>query len=370
MFNSLNVSIMSQIESISYPKIHLRTDGRVEVIVNFNGKRMRLQNGSSFGIHLKPNSFPKDQRINQAQLLASQIYSTLLSGYNPFNIAAKNRIQELSDIEILKYALNKKVEQGISKHYHIQLKYSLTSLMKHVSSGEVTSKSVEETLMHFTNPTSYNTMRRGLIVLFNKANELGWKKKPMKSFKNKRAKAKLNKPFKDVPAILREIREYNSNLHLCCLLTYGCLLRPHREIRELTWGDFTDNLDYIRLSGDRNKSGRNRIVPVPYYVKEFLKKSEDHLNIFTGTEQAYDADYFKGLWTRFKKRTSLLEKNQTLYSFRHTGAIDVYKRSGSIEKLKAVMGHSNVMVSLTYLRGLDMAELQEKDMPMLPTFEL
>ena len=29
------------------------------------------------------------------------------------------------------------------------------------------------------------------------------------------------------------------------------------------------------------------------------------------------------------------------------------------------MGHSNIMVSLTYLRGLDVAELQEEDMPTL-----
>jgi len=29
------------------------------------------------------------------------------------------------------------------------------------------------------------------------------------------------------------------------------------------------------------------------------------------------------------------------------------------------MGHSNVMVSLTYLRGLDVTELKEEDMPMI-----
>jgi len=29
------------------------------------------------------------------------------------------------------------------------------------------------------------------------------------------------------------------------------------------------------------------------------------------------------------------------------------------------MGHSNVMVSLTYLRGHDVAELKEEDMPMI-----
>jgi integrase len=208
-------------------------------------------------------------------------------------------------------------------------------------------------------------MRRSLQVLFNTAREMGWEKDPLKGIGGRRAKAKLNKPYANTPALLNEIKAYNENLHLCCLLTYGCLLRPHREVRELTWGDFSDDLNYIRLSGERNKSGRNRIVPVPYYVKEVLKKNKDHLNIFSGSEHPFDPDYFKGLWSRFKKRSKLLEENQTLYSFRHTGAIDVYKRTSSIEKLKAAMGHSNIMVSLTYLRGLDVAELKEEDMPVL-----
>ena len=36
-----------------------------------------------------------------------------------------------------------------------------------------------------------------------------------------------------------------------------------------------------------------------------------------------------------------------------------------VEKPKAAMGRSNVMVSLTYLRGLDIAELREEDMSNL-----
>ena len=40
---------------------------------------------------------------------------------------------------------------------------------------------------------------------------------------------------------------FNANLHLCCLLTYGCLLRPHREIRLLTWEDY-EELTRISLS--------------------------------------------------------------------------------------------------------------------------
>jgi integrase len=350
---------------INYPKVVSGKDEKVYLDIQLSGKRMRVSNGSRFSINLSPNSYPVNERINQANILAAQIYAKLLSGFDPYHIKAVNKIQELSDLDILKKAMMKKVEQGASKHYQTQLKYSLSTLAKNCFDGKVSRGAVEKTLGHFTNPTSYNTMRRGLVVLFNAANEIGWDKNPIKGFKNKRAKAKLNKPIDDVPALLKEIRSYNENLYLCCLLTYGCLLRPHREVRELKWKDFSKDFNHISLSGDRNKSGRNRIVPVPYYVKEVLKKNEDHLNIFSGKEEAFDADYFKGLWSRFKKRSRLLEPDQTLYSFRHTGAIDIYKRTGSIEKLKAAMGHSNIMVSLTYLRGLDVAELQEADMPRI-----
>ena len=61
---------------------------------------------------------------------------------------------------------------------------------------------------------------------------------------------------------------------------------------------------------------------------------------------------------------SLLNKT-TLYSFRHSGAIDIFKRTGSITKLQKAMGHSSINVSLTYLRGLEIPELNEEDMPMI-----
>ena len=349
---------------VAYPKVVLNKEGKVYLDLIVDSKRVRVFNGSKFQLDLNPNSFPEDQRLAQANILAAQIYSKLFAGYNPLDNAIKNKLQGLSDMEVLAKAADKKIKQGVSKHYDRQLRYTLSSLSKYTS-GEVSDKVVRKVLEHFSNPTSYNTMRRSLQVLFNEAREMGWEKEPLKGMGGRRAKAKLNKPYTNTPTLLKEIKAYNGNLYLCCLLTYGCLLRPHREVRELTWGDFTEDLSYIRLSGDRNKSGRNRIVPVPYYVKEVLKKTEDHLNIFSGKEEPFDPDYFKGLWSRFKKRSKLLEKDQTLYSFRHTGAINVYKRTGSIEKLKAAMGHSNIMVSLTYLRGLDVAELQEEDMPLL-----
>jgi integrase len=54
-----------------------------------------------------------------------------------------------------------------------------------------------------------------------------------------------------------------------------------------------------------------------------------------------------------------------IYSFRHSGAIEIFKRTGSITKLQKAMGHSSINVSLTYLRGLEIPELNEEDMPMI-----
>ena len=122
---------------------------------------------------------------------------------------------------------------------------------------------------------------------------------------------------------------------------------------------------YIYLSGHRNKSGKNRIVPVPIYIREILVKGQPQHNIFTGATRTLNGDYFKTLWGRFKRVSKLLEQDQTLYSFRHTGAIEIFKRTGSITKLQKAMGHSSINVSLTYLRGIEVAELKEEDMPMI-----
>ena len=356
---------MSQINSIPYPKIHQRKDGKVEVIVYFKGKRMRLQNGKAFSVTLRPNSFPLNERINQANILAAEVYSKLLSGVAPVQRGQQKIEENQSDLYYIKEALNRKLKEEHSKHHNSALKLAYRRILESSQSGFVDENVIEKALSSYANNTSFNTIRRNMNILCRLAMKLGMKNNPIYEIKRKKENAQLNKAISNIPILLKEISQYNHNLYLCCLLTYGCLLRPHREVRELKWGDFTEDLSYIRLSGSRNKSGRNRIVPVPYYVKEVLKKREDHLNIFSCKEEPFAPDYFKGLWSRFKRRSKLLEDNQTLYSFRHTGAIDIYKRTGSIEKLKAAMGHSNIMVSLTYLRGLDVAELKEEDMPSL-----
>ena len=352
--------------TMNYPKVGTTNDQKVFVSFYLKNKRFRLFNGHRIGLNLEPNSFPSNQRIPQAQLLAAEVYKHITSGGVLKEYRTESLVTgKLTDREYLKISLNLKHKENYTKAYKSELNYSYKLLLRVSKSAKYERRDIIKVLEYYNNSSSYNSLLKNLKVLFNKAEELGLENNPTKGFKRKKAKANLNKPFEDISAILNEIKDFNHNLYLCCIMTYGCLLRPHREVRELTWGDFTADLSYIKLSGSRNKSGRNRIVPVPSYIKELLNKGDNNLNIFTGTTKAPNPDYFKTIWGRFKKVSKLLEQDQTLYSFRHSGAIEIYKRTGSLSKLQKAMGHSSLAVSLTYLRGLEVSELEESDMPMI-----
>ena len=187
----------------------------------------------------------------------------------------------------------------------------------------------------------------------------------MSRLKTRKQEEVLHSPINNVGELLLRIKDFNVNVYLCCLLTYGCLLRPHQEIRLLNWESFSGDLSYINLTGSKVKSKRNRIVPVPTYIREVLKRGCNKNNIFSNTFQPYNKGYFSLLWRRFKRLNPDIDKNITIYSFRHTGALEIFKRTGSITKLQKAMGHSSVKVSLTYLRGLEIPELNEDDMPMM-----
>ncbi len=348
--------------SIKYPKIKSDNKQRVFIVFYSNGKRYRLFNGSKINSNLYPNSYPLAKRYEVAQLLAAEVFKYISSG---LSIQEPLKVINKSDLKCFKLALNNKLKGEYSDKYKSMLRFIYDSFTAKLTDENITSNDVNSYLNHYVLGVSYNTIKRHLSVLINEARNIGMNSNPMDGIRSKKTKAKLHKPYNDIKLILEEIKLFNDNLYLCCVMTYGCLLRPHREIRELTWSDFSDDLKYIHLSGNRNKSGRNRIVPVPSYVKDILVKGEPHHNIFSGRQQPLNQDYFKTLWSRFKKQSNALEQGQTLYSFRHSGAIEIFKRTGSITKLQKAMGHSSINVSLTYLRGLEIAELQEEDMPMV-----
>ena len=326
--------------NLQFQKVHTDSSNKVYVSFYIDGKMYRLYNGKRINSSTDPNSYPIDQRIPIANILASEVYTYLMKG----GVLTSYRSAELvcgtlSDIEYLRRALEIKLSGEYSDKYKVMLQYCYDCLEQEIGASKLEVKGLKNILARYCSGVSHNTLKRHINVLINEAVSLGMECNPMTEIKSKKAKAIMHKPFDDIATILEDINTFNNHLHLCCLLTYGCLLRPHREVRELTWADFSKDLSFITLSGFRNKSGRNRIVPVPGFIKHYLNQKGLNDNIFTGDLCGRNPDYFSTLWSRYKKQSNVLKEGQTLYSFRHSGAIDIFKRTGSITKLQKAMGH-------------------------------
>jgi len=333
--------------------------GEPVINIYYAKRRYRFRTGKSIGLKLTS--------IKNPELLKSAFELKLLEGWKPIKKKKADIELKPTVVNVLNKGIEHKIAKGCSDRYikdakrivNLWIRFEYANDLRNIRIDKLNSNHLKKFLIRPNwGPKTQRTIKSTLSPLLCKTELINQVKlhKPL---------SKLNKPIENISALLEEVKKYNNKLYLCCLLTYGCLLRPHREIRELTWGDFTSNLSYIKLSGGRNKSGRNRIVPVPSYIKEILVKGESSNNIFTNSIKPPNPYYFKTLWSRFKRVSELIEQDQTLYSFRHSGAIEIFKRTGSITKLQKAMGHSSINVSLTYLRGLEIPELNEEDMPMI-----
>ena len=346
--------------SLSYPKVCKRKDGKYFIDFKLDNKRYRLFSGNIIGSSLNPNTYPVKLRYSKTQELAKAVYDFIVT--NKYSLAKNNTA--VSNFDSI---INQKLSQPLSLKYHNELKRISCLLRKElIKKGKIKSSFIDSLSLRYNNNTSYNTTRRHVNVLVNYLQQNNFDIDQSK-LKTRKQQEILHRPIKDIASLLNRIKIFNENLHLCCLLTYGCLLRPHQEIRLLKWSSFSDDLKYINLSGGNVKSRRNRIVPVPLYIREILIKGDGKNNIFSNNQKPYNKSYFSVLWRRFKRLNLDVGTSVTIYSFRHSGAIDIFKRTGSITKLQKAMGHSSINVSLTYLRGLEVPELTEGDMPSIET---
>jgi integrase len=338
------------------------------ISVRKDGKAYRFYNGEPIGEPDKPNLLPLKQRYKGFQELLIKYQIALRSGWNPVLDKKDNlATPKILGPEYLYKVYEDKLKENLSHHVYKDMKSYITRMIPLVQ-NEITEETFQlmpDTHPHWNN-TTYNNFIRYASLIEKGLTKYGYSGSWSKKVKRRRKEEVLHKKFTSVQNVLSVLFSYNKDLHLCALLTYGCLLRPHREVRELTWGDFNETLTTISLAGNRNKGKRNRIIPVPAYVREQLTGGPSQHNIFSGTDKPYNQYYFAQLWQRFKKEhPEMVMPGQTLYSLRHTGAIAVYEKTKNIKILQTVMGHSDMATSLTYLRGLEVNELDVAVLPEL-----
>jgi len=360
---------MEKFQSIRVVRV---SKSRYCISLVWEGTRYRFSNGQRIGSWSKPQLSPTAKRLSAYESLCSEFQRAIVLGWTPEDDWSNKLVQcRTSTKTLLDDALASKLRQGLSESYSRKLIWIAGHLRTYLKDRPPTPL----LLASFINESHWSAasraiIRRHLMAFEKELEKFGYEGSIRTLTSKTRTVERLHRPFKDVEAVLEEVLQFDKNLHLCCLLAYGCLLRPHREIRLLTWGDISEDLQQISLGGNQTKGKRNRIVPVAAYIHKHLIQFRDpnystNTNVFSSFETPYNRDYFKTLWSRYKRQSKILEKDQTLYSFRHSGSINVYEKTGSLIKLQQVMGHSSLQVSLTYLRGLDVKQLDLADMPSL-----
>lgn len=227
----------------------------------------------------------------------------------------------------------------------------------------MTSVRIEAFLSKFgSTGTYYMNKRRNLGVLFSSASRLI--DKPLKAVKNtprRKTKARLHEKYENeqLKPILNYLKQHYHNLYICCLLTYSSWLRPHEEVRLLTLHDFKKDHTEVHLTGAENKGRKVRVVHIPDYTRIELEPMLINLtrndNIFTGNIEPFNYSYFNTQWSRAYEKMfalGLIFENQTIYSFRHTAAVQLYRRTKDVYLLQKLLGHSSIVVTLKYLRNL------------------
>lgn len=274
-------------------------------------------------------------------------------------------------------ALDRKLSSDISKLHRDSLRYAYNQFMiflgpkgREMSIKKLKTSTIEEFLQRYnSSPTSYMNKRRELSSLFNAATRLiDESLMTVKKTEVQKIKPTLHLAYEkdQLKPVLNFLKGRQTNLYRCCLMTYGCLLRPHEEIRLLTKKHFKINNTEIHLNGSENKGGKIRVVYVPDYVRHELEPVLDVIgrddNIFSLINEPFNDDYFSKQWSREKKillSHGLIYPKQTLYSFRHTAAIDVFRRTKDVYMVQKMMGHSSVLITMKYLRSLGEFNMDE-----------
>ena len=363
------------------------TSMRSNVHTRIAGKRVKIYNGKSLGIECFPNEcHTLVDRKRELQRLATTLYKKLLDGWNPL----EEELEKKHNVETaLTYILGVVKVSGYSQTYIRDLTKCGDEFLKFLKQKKLTQlpvekvkpETIEEFLLAFASSSGayYMNKRRNLSILFSKLISLGYlKENPLKKTTKRKVKARLHESYKEdkILEVFAFLKGYNKNLYLCSLLMYGSMLRPHQEIRLLTRKNFADDLSYILLDGYRNKSGKIRKTPTTDYVRAALKEYKidtlhpEH-NIFSGTKEPLNVYYFNLMWARAKKKMlvlGLVNENQTLYSFRHSAAVDVFTRHQNLHLVQKLFAHSSLTVSLTYLRSIGMAEVTDEG--LLPKLSL
>lgn len=167
---------------------------------------------------------------------------------------------------------------------------------------------------------------------------------------------------KEIAELKKYCTKHDPFLWLVCTFIYYTFMRPI-EIGRLRIKHLDFERAKIHVPGEISKSGKSQTVEMPEPLKKALQKyvgkaqAEDY--VFTaqlkpGTDQI-SHNYFNKHFAPVRDALKL-DKNKTLYSWKHTGVVAAYKNGVDLKAIQLQCRHHSIDQTDVYLKSLGFQE--------------
>ena len=355
---------MNQILLFSQPTIGGFEKGRPYVYFShvITKQKYRFYSGAVFGMRTV-RGLNADELKLYFRSLVQTITLKLSTGWNPEDDKLKpNKVEKdnkpLKTYSSSLYAYIEKADYSAMHKY--ALRWYWGELLKFGGAFNIDDIAQSDIQVHLMNRyattnTSYNTAKRYYKCIFNLLVQLGFAvNNPILGIKNKKAVASLNQAFEksELVNLLDYLKVHDRILYRVALLMYTTFMRPHQEIRllQVKFIHFDDRL--LVLPPRFTKNGKQATIPLQDSVLDefkFIKEMNQEDYIFGKV----NPDYFATRWGKKIRNVYPLKPNQTLYSVRHTAAVEMYRKTKDVALIQRMMYHSSMEVTIGYLRSLN-----------------
>lgn len=161
--------------------------------------------------------------------------------------------------------------------------------------------------------------------------------------------------------VIKYIKKEDPFLFTFISFMHYCFLRPD-EIRHLKISSLDWNQQTIQLPHTNSKTNRNRVHAIPpVFIEQLKYLKQFNPDAFVFGHQLMPSKKMVGttFWYRRMKKILIKFKfssDYSLYSWRHTAAVELYKKHKDIRLVQMAMQHTTVNTTEKYLRSLGVLE--------------